>query len=127
MAAAPAPPVVAGGADKTRTRHSGRTQAPYAPAFRQEAVALVWRGGAPLARVARDLEISQDTLRAWVRQADVDGGRREGLTTAERAELVQLRKENRLLKMERDLLKNFRARSHLLLDAETPLVYRPVA
>ena len=63
------------------------------------------RGGVSLARIARDLEVSQDTLRAWVRQADVDGGRRDGLTTDERAELTQLRRENRLLKMERELLK----------------------
>jgi len=98
----------ANGTDKARKRHSGRTKAPYAPAFRQEAIALVRRGaggGVSLARVARDLEVSQDTLRAWVRQADVDGGRRDGLTTDERAELTQLRRENRVLKMERELLK----------------------
>jgi len=73
--------------------------------FRQEAIALVRRGGVSLAGIARDLEVSQDTLRAWVRQADVDGGRRDGLTTDERAELTQLCRENRLLKMERELLK----------------------
>ena len=105
MAAATAPPMGANGTDKARKRHSGRTKAPYAPAFRQEAIALVRRGGVSLTRIARDLEVSQDTLRAWVRQADVDGGRREGLTTDERAELTQLRRENRLLKMERELLK----------------------
>ena len=105
MAAATAPPMGANGTDRAQKRHHGQTKAPYAPAFRQEAIALVRRGGVSLARVARDLEVSQDTLRAWVRQADVDGGRREGLTTDERAELTQLRRENRLLKMERELLK----------------------
>jgi transposase-like protein len=55
--------------------------------------------------VARDLGVSVETLRAWVKQDDIDGGRREGLTTEERAELVQLRRENRLLKMEREVLK----------------------
>lgn len=105
MAAATAPPVGANGIDKARKRHNGRTKAPYAPVFRQEAIALVRRGGVSLAGIARDLEVSQDTLRAWVRQADVDGGRRDGLTTDERAELTQLRRENRLLKMERELLK----------------------
>ncbi len=120
MAAATAPPAIGGGVDKVRKRHSGRTKAPYAPAFKQEAVALVRRSGTSLARVARDLEVSQDSLRAWVRQAAVDGGQREGVTTDERAELVQLRKENRLLKMERDLLKNGRSRRRLLLEAETP-------
>jgi len=55
--------------------------------------------------VARDLGVSVETLRAWVKQDDIDGGRREGLTTEERAGLVQLRRENRLLKMEREVLK----------------------
>ncbi len=55
--------------------------------------------------MARDLGVSVETLRAWVKQDDIDGGRREGLTTEERAELVQLRRENRLLKMEREVLK----------------------
>jgi transposase-like protein len=82
----------ANGIDKAKKRHHGRTKAPYAPAFRQEAIALVRRaagGGVSLASVARDLAVSQDTLRAWVRQAEIDGGRREGLTTDERAELTQ--------------------------------------
>ena len=105
MESATAPPAASTSASGTRKRHAGRTRPPYAPAFKQEAVALVRRGGVPLARVARDLGMSQDTLRAWVKQADIDGGRREGLTTEERAELTQLRRENRLLKMERDLLK----------------------
>ena len=60
---------------------------------------------APLTRVAHDLGVSVETLRAWVKQDDVDGGRRDGLTTEEREELRQLRRENRLLKMERDVLK----------------------
>ena len=55
--------------------------------------------------MAGDLGVSVETLRAWVRQDDVDGGRRDGLTIEEREELRQLRRENRLLKMERDVLK----------------------
>lgn len=62
-------------------------------------------GAGPLTRVARDLGVSVETLRAWVKQDDSDDGRRDGLTTEERAELVQLRRENRVLKMERDSLK----------------------
>jgi len=77
--------------------------------------------------VAGDLGVSVETLRAWVRQDDVDGGRRDGLTTEEREELRQLRRENRLLKMERDVLKNLRARRHLLLTAETLVGYRRAA
>ncbi len=104
-------------------RHAGRTRPRYAPEFKTEAIALVRRitagdgsgggsaggrstgGAGPLTRVARDLGVSVETLRAWVKQDDIDGGRREGLTTEERAELVQLRRENRLLKMEREVLK----------------------
>jgi len=62
-------------------------------------------GRAAVAQVARDLGISQDTLRAWVKQAAVDGGRREGLTTEERQELVQLRREVKRLEEEREILK----------------------
>jgi transposase len=113
----------------------GRTRARYPREFKAEAIALVRRvtagspgaGGpgeaGPLARVARDLGVSVETLRAWVKQDDVDGGRRDGLTTEEREELRRLRRENRLLKMERDVLKNVRARRHLLLNAETPVGY----
>ena len=109
-------------------RHAGRTGPRYAPEFKAEAIALVRRvaaggsGGAggggsggggssgvgrtaPLTRVAHDLGVSVETLRAWVKQDDIDGGRRDGLTTEEREELRQLRRENRLLKMEREVLK----------------------
>lgn len=106
--------------DGRARRHAGRTRPRYPREFKAEAIALVrrvvadgsgggGRGGpgaaGPLARVARDLGVSVETLRAWVKQADVDGGRREGLTTEEREELRRLRRENRLLKMERDVLK----------------------
>ena len=101
-------------------RHAGRTRPRYAPEFKAEAIALVRRvtaggaggggggrggGAGPLTRVAHDLGVSVETLRAWVKQDDVDGGRRDGLTTEEREELRQLRRENRLLRMERDILK----------------------
>ena len=116
-------------------RHVGRTRPRYPREFKAEAIALVRRVAAgdpgpggpgaagPVARVARDLGVSVETLRAWVKQADVDAGQREGLTTEEREELRQLRRENRLLKMERDVLKNLRARRHLLLNGETPVGY----
>jgi transposase len=80
---------------------------PYPPEFRAEAVKVVRGGGAPSAQVARDLGVNAETLRLWVRQADVDGGRRgrDGLTTEERAELARLRRENRVLREEREILK----------------------
>lgn len=58
-----------------------------------------------MAQVARNLGIHYETLRLWLRQADVDGGRRDGLTTSEREELARLRRENRTLKEEREILK----------------------
>ena len=58
-----------------------------------------------MARVARDLGITPDTLRLWVRQAEVNPARQEGLTTEEGTELARLRRENRILKEEREILK----------------------
>ena len=81
-----------------------RTHRPYPPEFRAEAVKLVG-GAATIAQVARDLGVNAETLRLWVRQADVDAGRHDGLTTAERAELARLRRENRILKEEREVLR----------------------
>ena len=54
--------------------------------------------------MARDLKISESCLRNWLAQADVEDGKKEGLSTGERKELVALRRENRVLRMERDLL-----------------------
>jgi transposase-like protein len=58
----------------------------------------------PIAKLARDLKISEGCLRNWLNQSDVDEGTKPGLTTAEHKELVELRRENRVLRMERDLL-----------------------
>ena len=84
---------------------SGPTHAPYPAEFRAEAVRLVRANGAAIRGIAHDLGVHESTLRLWVRQADVDAGRRDGLTTTEREELAQLRRENRLLKEEREILK----------------------
>ena len=81
------------------------TQVPYDPEFRTRAVELVRTRGLPRAQVARDLGINVDTLRLWVKQAEIDAGRRDGLTTDERSELTRLRRENAVLKEEREILK----------------------
>jgi transposase-like protein len=73
--------------------------------FRQRAVELARQREKPLRQLAADLGISDQTLSNWVKQADIDDGKREGLTTEERAELVQLRRRNRVLEMEIEILK----------------------
>lgn len=78
--------------------------APFPEEFKRRAMALVREEGRPVIQVARELGIAESGLRRWLRQADVDAGRRDGLTSDEKAELVRLRRENRVLKMERDLL-----------------------
>ncbi len=83
-----------------------KSKPPYPEAFRTEAVELVRTSDQSMPMIARELGVSGETLRLWVRQAEVNAGRgRPGeLTTAERAELVRLRREVKTLQMERDIL-----------------------
>jgi transposase len=86
----------------------GRTKRPrrsFTTEFKAEVVALVRQRGNTAASVARDLDLTETAVREWVKQADVDDGACDGLTTAERAELAELRKEVRVLREERDILK----------------------
>ena len=76
----------------------------YPAEFRQRAVELARLGEKPISRLATDLGVSGQALRNWVERADIDEGRRDGLTT-ERAELVSLRRANRFLEMEVEILK----------------------
>jgi transposase-like protein len=78
---------------------------PHPPEFRQRAVELARLREKPVAKIAEDLGISDSCLRNWMRQADIDDGRRDGLSSAERDELVQLRRELRVAKMEVEILK----------------------
>jgi transposase len=81
-----------------------KTHAPYPPEYRQQVVELVRAGRTP-GELAREFEVSAQAIRNWVRQADRDEGRRaDGLTTEERHELVRLRRENRQLREEREIL-----------------------
>ncbi len=82
-----------------------RTHPPYPPAFRAEAVRLVQSSGKSIPVIADDLGVSDQALRGWVRRAEIDTGQRDGLTSGEHEELRQLRRENRILKEERDILK----------------------
>jgi transposase len=81
-----------------------RTRPPYPPEYRKQIVELVRAGRSP-EDLAREFEPSGVTIRNWVKQADLDEGRREdGLTTTEREELVRLRRENKRLRLEREIL-----------------------
>lgn len=83
-----------------------RTKSPYPVEFRAEAVRLVQANpDRSIPEIAKQLEVSPQSLRNWVRQADIDQGRREGETTDEREELQRLRRENRMLREEREVLK----------------------
>jgi transposase len=77
----------------------------YTPEFRAEAVRLYRTSDRPLAEIAADLGISRESLRRWTKQQDIDEGLRDGLTSDEREEIARLRKENRVLREERDILK----------------------
>jgi len=68
-------------------------------------VALYRGSEKPMSEIARDLDLTESSVRRWVSQAEMDAGRREGLSTDERAELTRLRKENRVLREERDILR----------------------
>ena len=81
-----------------------KTRSPYPPEFRRQMVELVRAGRTP-EELAAEFEPTAQSIRNWVAQADRDAGRGDGgLTTAEREELNRLRRENRQLRMEREIL-----------------------
>ena len=89
----------------------------HPPEFRQRAVELARLREKPIAVIASDLGISESCLRRWMDIADVDEGRKEGVTSDERAELVRLRRELRVKEMEIEILKRasaFFARENVL-------------
>ena len=83
----------------------GRTREPYPPEFRQQIIELVRAGRTP-EELSREFEPTAQTIYNWVKQAERDAGTRtDGLTTAEREELRRLRRENKQLRTEREILK----------------------
>ena len=80
--------------------------------FKARTVRLIGESGKSIGVVAQELDLTESAVRAWVRQTAIDGGQGAtgSLTTAEREELVRLRREVRTLRQEREILKNSRAR-----------------
>ena len=84
-----------------------RKRRAFTKEFKAEAVRVMQASGKTVGAVARELDLTETALREWVRQAEIDTGRGapSALTTEEREELGRLRRENRTLRMERDILK----------------------
>jgi transposase-like protein len=78
---------------------------PHPKEFRDDVVAVARRAEAPIAQVAKDFGISESCLRNWLARADVEDGVRPGVTSAESAELRELRRRNRLLEQENEVLR----------------------
>ena len=99
-----------------QSKKQKRTRRQFTDEFKAGAVRLVLDEGKTVAEVARDLDLKQSALGGWVKQARANRSNgKTGLTTAEREDLARLRKENRQLKTERELLKNH------LAPAERPV------
>ena len=92
-------------------------QRPYPPEFRREAVELYRRSGRPLREISRDLGIAVESLRLWVRQESIGEGRQPGASVSELEELRRLRREVRVLREERDILK--KAAAFFARESET--------
>jgi transposase len=87
----------------------------YPPEFKRDVVAVARRGGLTRAEVAADFDVSIESVSRWMRQADIDDGIKDGLTSAEQAEIVQLRRKTRRLEMENEILR--RAAAYFAKDA----------
>lgn len=90
---------------ETMAKKKARQRRSFTPEFKAEVVALVRQTGNTGASVARDLGLSETAVRKWVAQADIDDGHLDGLTSSEREELSQLRRENRRLQQDVEILK----------------------
>ena len=88
----------------------------FPPEFKRDVVTAARRGDLTIAEVAVDFDVSVESVRRWMKQADIDDGIEGGLTTTEQSELVQLRREKRRLEMENEILRRaaaYFARDHL--------------
>lgn len=77
----------------------------YPPEFRRDVVAVARRREVPLRQIAKDFGISETCLHRWVKRGEIEDGVRDGLTLAEEAEIRELKKRNRLLEQENEVLR----------------------
>jgi transposase len=90
---------------ETMERKKPRPRRSFTPEFKAEIVECCQRGDRTVGQVARDFDLTETAVRAWVNQAETDAGERPGLTSDERKELAELRRENRRLQQDVDILK----------------------
>jgi transposase len=90
---------------ETMERKKIRPRRSFTPEFKAEIVERCRRGDRSIGQVAKDFDLTETAVRAWVNQAETDAGERPGLTTEERAELARLRQENRRLREDNETLK----------------------
>jgi transposase len=89
---------------ETMERSKRRDRRSYTPEFRSEIVDRCRAGDRSISEVARDFDLTESAVRRWVAQAEIDAGERAGLTSEEREELSRLRRENKRLQADVDLL-----------------------
>ena len=82
-----------------------RSRRSFTPEFKAEVVELCRAGDRSVGQVARDLDLTETSVRKWLAQADIDAGVRDGVTSVEREEIARLRKEVRMLREDRDILR----------------------
>jgi len=90
---------------ETMERKRPRPRRSFTPEFKAEIVEMCRRGDRSIGQMAKDFDLGETAVRAWVHQAETDAGERPGLTTEERAELTKLRRENRSLREDVEILK----------------------
>ena len=90
---------------ETMAKRKSRPRRSFTPEFKAEIVERCRAGDRSIGQVAKDFDLTETAARAWVQQAEVDNGERDGLTTEERKELARLRRENRSLKLDVEVLK----------------------
>lgn len=78
---------------------------PYPEEFRRDVVAVAWKGEMPLARIAKDFGILENSITNWMKRADIEDGVKPGVTSAESTEMRDLKRRNRLLEQEAEVMR----------------------